>query len=143
MSRHNPSDFGREGPSDRREFFRLGLAQALDGLLGAVRRTDGAAVPAPRTVLRPLGALPETEFLKTCYRCGSCVDACPHKALQPVQSDVAEDLACSTPAAPPAEDLVGTPQLDPDLQACDQCTDLPCVHACPSAALVPPSTGRP
>jgi ferredoxin-type protein NapG len=118
----------------RRQFFLRGLSEVLGGLIKVVEgrpaveglRSIGETEPlsSPRPVLRPPGALPEREFLRTCYRCGSCMDACPAHALQPVQG---ED-----------EDLAGTPQLDPDLQTCDNCPALPCVHACPSGALARP-----
>ncbi len=110
--------------SDRREFFLRGLGEALGGLLNAF----GRSVPLlpslePRPVLRPPGALPEAEFLRTCYRCGSCMDACPSHAIKPVQGA--------------DEDLSGTPWLDIDLEACRDCPQIPCVQACPSGALVP------
>ncbi len=37
----------------------------------------------PDTLLRPPGALPETDFRKLCIRCGQCVKACPTNTLQP------------------------------------------------------------
>ncbi len=117
--------------SDRREFFLRGLGQALGGLIDALQRSAPAFGPAePRSVLRPPGALPEAEFLRTCYRCGSCLDACPSKAIKPVQGQ--------------DEELSGTPCLDADLEACRDCPATPCVQACPSRALAPmrPSGGR-
>jgi MauM/NapG family ferredoxin protein len=33
--------------------------------------------------IRPPGALAEKEFLKTCVRCGACMQACPTNAIQP------------------------------------------------------------
>jgi ferredoxin-type protein NapG len=44
--------------------------------------------------------------------------------------------------APPAGGLAaGTPIIDPAIQACVVCADMPCAHACPTGALVPPSDG--
>ena len=34
-------------------------------------------------VLRPPGAIPETDFLATCVRCGQCAKACPTHCLNP------------------------------------------------------------
>ncbi|MDD2889744.1 MAG: 4Fe-4S dicluster domain-containing protein [bacterium] len=34
-------------------------------------------------LIRPPGALPETDFLKTCIRCAKCMKICPTKGLQP------------------------------------------------------------
>jgi MauM/NapG family ferredoxin protein len=35
-------------------------------------------------LIRPPGALPETDFLTRCVRCGECMKACPTNTLQPV-----------------------------------------------------------
>jgi ferredoxin-type protein NapG len=125
MNEMNPSQ-PREPRPDRRQFFLHGLGKTLEGLLGAVEKASPiplAAVLADsrRRVLRPPGALSETEFLKTCYRCGSCMDACKPRAIKVLQDN--------------DEEMSGTPYLDPDLQACELCSDVPCVHACPSGAL--------
>jgi MauM/NapG family ferredoxin protein len=37
----------------------------------------------PHPFVRPPGAMAEKEFLKTCVRCGACVQACPTNAIQP------------------------------------------------------------
>ncbi len=120
--------------SDRRQFFLRGLREALGSLLNVVEGRPGLFPLSPasgagplsssRSVLRPPGALPEGDFIRTCYRCGSCVDACPSHAIKPVPGK--------------DEDLSGTPHLDADLAACETCSSLPCVHACPSGALAKP-----
>lgn len=115
-----------ELPSDRRQFFLRGLGKTLEGLLGVVEKASpirlAAMMAKPlRRMLRPPGALTEEEFLKTCYRCGSCVDACKPKVIKPIQDN--------------DQELSGTPYIDPDLRACEMCSDLPCVQACPSRAL--------
>src|SRR2546430_17280861 len=35
----------------------------------------------------------------------------------------------------------GTPMIDPGIQACVACADMPCAHACQTGALVPPADG--
>src|SRR5690606_16712159 len=75
----------------------------------------------PRTMVRPPGALPEKDFLDTCYRCGNCIDVCPARAIRPMsQGDV---------------ERAGTPYIDADLSACVVCDELACMKACPSGAL--------
>lgn len=125
MMNHSNSPESSEPRADRRQFFLRGLSKTIEGLLGAVQKASpvlAAGLAARgRDVLRPPRALAETEFLRTCYRCGSCVDACPVQAIRPVQGS--------------DEEIAGTPHLDPDLRACEMCRDLPCVQACPSGAL--------
>ena len=80
-------------------------------------------LPVFRVVLRPPGAIPEQNFLQTCYRCGNCVDVCPAKAIRTMDAADVE--------------RVGTPFIDPDLAACVVCDELACMKACPSGALRP------
>jgi ferredoxin-type protein NapG len=103
----------------RREFFR----ESFTRLIGPVSdflesRFD---LPTPRALLRPPGALPEAEFLDTCYRCGSCVEACPAEAIAPLK------ISDSTTQE--------TPVIDPDRAPCVICEGLDCMTACPSGAL--------
>ena len=82
---------------------------------------------APTRYVRPPGALPEMGFLAACTRCGDCVRACPAQAIVAVPAD--GGLAA------------GTPRLQLDREPCIACPDMPCVRACPTAALTPPADG--
>lgn len=74
-------------------------------------------------MLRPPGALEEGEFLKKCLRCGRCAHVCPYEAVR--MGRLKHGLA------------IGTPVIVPREVPCYLCADLPCVKACPSAALDP------
>ncbi|OPZ23097.1 MAG: quinol dehydrogenase periplasmic component [candidate division BRC1 bacterium ADurb.BinA364] len=88
-----------------------------------------AAAPAPAPdpamerlrLIRPPGALPEEQFLQTCERTGECIEACPASAIRPLES------------ADPERD--GTACINPDIQACVWCAEMPCMSACPTGAL--------
>jgi ferredoxin len=75
----------------------------------------------PAGLLRPPGAVPETEFLKRCVRCGACMHACPTNTLQPLLLEQG------------LENL-WTPRLVPRLAGCDQSCFL-CGTVCPTGAL--------
>ena len=55
-----------------------GLA-ALGGLIWSAYVDEATA---NRLLLRPPGALKEEDFLKTCIKCGMCVEACPFHTLK-------------------------------------------------------------
>lgn len=78
------------------------------------------ATSSPLT-LRPPGALPENDFLKTCIKCGLCVEACPYDTLNL--------------AKPGDKKPLGTPYFIPRETPCYMCTDIPCVPVCPTNAL--------
>ncbi len=108
--------------SDRRGFFRETFGRLLRE---AAARTEQRV--APRRYFRPPGAADEMAFLASCTRCGNCIPVCPVHAII---------------KAPPAGGLAaGTPIIDPGIQACVVCADMPCAHACPTGALVPPRDG--
>lgn len=67
-------------------------------------------------ILRPPGAVDEPTFLKACTRCGDCIEACPHDAIQLAPERFRE--------------AAGTPMINPARQPCRMCDDVPCVHAC-------------
>ncbi|MBI4579988.1 MAG: 4Fe-4S dicluster domain-containing protein [Planctomycetes bacterium] len=108
-------------PHDRRSMFRMGFRKLMEPVANYIQERIEISLPVLREVLRPPGALPEKQFLETCYRCGNCVDVCPAKAIRPLTGgDV---------------DQTGTPYIDPDLAACVVCDELACMKSCPSGAL--------
>ena len=108
--------------SSRREFIlksarTLGLA-ALGGLVWSAYVDE---VSANKLILRPPGALDEEEFLKSCIKCGMCVEACPYDTL--------------VLAKPGDNKPMGTPYFTPRDIPCYMCPDIPCVPVCPTNAL--------
>ncbi len=108
-------------PHDRRRFFGAGLSRVVGALSYAVEKGLRIELPLVRTTLRPPGALPEKQFLDTCFRCGSCAEACPADAIS-----LTQDTGSKTH---------GTPYVQPSVQACVICDELACMKACPSGAL--------
>ena len=81
---------------------------------------------ARRGVIRPPGALPEEQFIRTCIVCQECVRVCPTGGLRPtfLESGLAG---------------IGTPQLIPRQGGCalnPSCPDL-CAQVCPVGAIRP------
>jgi ferredoxin-type protein NapG len=111
------------GTGDRRDFFRDAFIRLVREL---GRRAEERVVQ--RRWFRPPGALtPEIAFLAACTRCGACVDACPAHAIRKAPANAG--LAA------------GTPVLEPTIQACVVCDDIPCARACPTDALTLPPDG--
>lgn len=106
-------------PADRRDFFRRGLARLVEPLAGYIETSVN--LTGMRLYLRPPGALPERQFLDTCYRCGNCVEACPVQAIKQLRSL--------------DDNLARTPTIDPNEQACVACETVACTQVCPSGAL--------
>ncbi len=111
----------------RRGFFKEALNQLIQPVAEFLddRVADHllAAHSEQRVIFRPPGALPESEFLEKCHRCGNCVKNCPANAIQPLQSTNASNS--------------NTPYIAPDEQPCVICDSLACMYVCPSGALQP------
>jgi ferredoxin-type protein NapG len=107
---------------NRRDLLRSAVGDWLEQM---VAQTESRVVR--RRYFRPPGALPEIGFLAACTRCGACAEACPPHAIVTVPPD--GGLAA------------GTPHIDPSVQPCIACPDMPCVSVCPTAALTPPPNG--
>lgn len=73
-----------------------------------------------RNLLRPPGALPETDFVAKCIRCGKCVQVCPYKAIK--IAGIMDGLA-----------VMGTPVIKAREIPCYLC--MKCPPVCPSGAL--------
>jgi len=103
----------------RRTFF-AGLAAGAAGL--ALPLGLHAAPQSP--VIRPPGALPEADFLRTCILCQECVRICPTTAIRPT--------SFLRSAAG-----IGTPHLEPRQGGCllnTSCSQL-CASVCPVGAI--------
>ncbi len=112
----------KEPISDRRRFFlNIARASGLALLGGFVWSAYVDEVVASQLTLRPPGALEEEDFLKTCIKCGMCVEACPFDTLQL--------------AKPGDNKPLGTPFFTPRDIPCYMCPDIPCVPVCPTDAL--------
>jgi ferredoxin-type protein NapG len=110
------------GKGDRRGFFRSTLGELLRQ---AARATERKMVS--RRYYRPPGAVEEAAFLALCTRCAACIEVCPVHAIYK--------------ARPSAGLAANTPIIDPSLEPCVVCADMPCAKACPTGALVPPADG--
>jgi MauM/NapG family ferredoxin protein len=113
----------------RRELIVRSAAAAAGGglLLGLMRCGENAPasnIPPDlvrRGLLRPPGAVEESEFLARCIRCQRCAEVCETDAI------------LIAPLA--ARRTAHTPYLMPETSACDLC--LACGKACPTGALKP------
>ena len=110
------------GSTGRRELFQQSIGAWLEKTMEATAERVSVT-----KLQRPPGALPEVGFLAACTRCGDCVAACPPHAI--IKATTASGLAA------------GTPYIDPAVQPCTVCPDMPCVAACPTEALTLPPAG--
>jgi ferredoxin-type protein NapG len=118
-----------------RRSFIVGLAQgtalsAVGGTAVAGFVKDNKDKPLS---LRPPGALEENEFLKTCIRCGICVEVCNNRENIPtLDGKIKTTLQLATPNDNVA---IGTPFFIARTNPCYACDDIPCMKACPTGAL--------
>jgi MauM/NapG family ferredoxin protein len=113
-----------EGASSRPDLSRRGFLYSVAGGVGAgfaVQQSPFTALQNKQQLIRPPGALPESDFLATCIRCGECMKSCLTNTLQPTfwESGLAG---------------LWTPKLDLRFAACEQeCTV--CGKVCPTQAI--------
>lgn len=111
--------------SRRRFLFGTAAGVAAGATAGVFFRAAGGKEWRP-SLLRPPGALPESDFLAACVRCGQCVEACPFNTLKLAGADAGVAL--------------GTPFFDAEKIPCYLCQgydELECIAACPTKALQP------
>ncbi|TKI69271.1 ferredoxin-type protein NapG [Sulfurimonas crateris] len=108
--------------NDRRKFIlRMARGAGITALGGFIWSAYVDEVTASQLILRPPGAIKEDDFLRTCIKCGLCVEACPYDTL--------------LLAKPGDNKPLGTPYFIPRDIPCYMCPDIPCVPVCPSGAL--------
>ena len=110
-------------PNSARRVFLLNMTRSIGiaAMGGLVWSAYVDEVSAKKLLLRPPAALPEEDFLKTCIKCGMCVNACPYDTLL---------------LAKPGDNMpLGTPYFIPRDIPCYMCPDIPCVPVCPTNAL--------
>jgi len=103
---------------------RRGFLYSVAGGVGlgfAVQQSPFAPLQNKQQLIRPPGALPESEFLTTCIRCGECMKSCLTNTLQP----------CLWEGG-----LAGlwTPRLEFRFAACEQECNV-CGKVCPTQAI--------
>ncbi len=112
------------GEFSKIDFSRRGFLYSLVGGLGAgflATQTPFTLKQSKHQLLRPPGAIPETEFLKTCIRCGECMKSCLTNTLQPSLWESGFSG-------------LWTPKLDLRLAACEQNCNV-CGKVCPTQAI--------
>ncbi len=112
------------GEYSRVDLSRRGFLYSFAGGLTAAFLTDRTpftSVQGKHQLVRPPGALPEEEFLRTCIRCGECMKSCVTNTLQPSlwQSGLSG---------------LWTPRMDLRFAACEQNCNA-CGKVCPTQAI--------
>jgi MauM/NapG family ferredoxin protein len=103
----------------RRQLFSSAAGGLALGLLAS--RTPFTPLQSKHSLIRPPGAIPEPEFLRTCIRCGECMKSCLTNTLQPCLWE---------------SGLTGlwTPKPDLRMSACEQNCNV-CGKVCPTQAI--------
>lgn len=127
MAESDSSDNVANDPAlGRRTFLRHSMVSLGATVQQFVKHRDTPAVEKTQNTpaadkpgwLRPPGAVQEDLFTERCTKCGDCIDACPHDAIEPLM-------------------VQKTPGIYPGEAPCQLCEDLPCIHACEAEALIP------
>jgi len=119
-----PASFSWGGEYSKIDFSRRGFLYSLAGGLGIgflATQTPFTLRQRKHQLIRPPGAIPETEFLRTCIRCGECMKSCLTNTLQP----------CFWESGFSG---LWTPKMDLRLAPCDQNCNV-CGRVCPTQAI--------
>jgi MauM/NapG family ferredoxin protein len=119
-----PASLSIGGEYSKVDFSRRGFVYSLAGGLAAgfvATQTPFSLRHSKFQLIRPPGAIPETEFLRTCIRCGECMKSCLTNTLQP----------CFWESGFSG---LWTPKMEPRLAPCDQNCNV-CGKVCPTQAI--------
>jgi len=106
------------------DFSRRGFVYSLAGGLAVgfvATQTPFTLRQSKHQLIRAPGAIPETEFLRTCIRCGECMKSCLTNTLQPCLWESGFSG-------------LWTPKMDLRLAPCDQNCNV-CGKVCPTQAI--------
>jgi polyferredoxin len=124
---HKSLDFRFFPEGKKIEGTNLGRRQAVTGVLGGfamvplLRSTTGMDKSRDEHLIRPPGALDETDFLSRCIRCGECMKVCPNNSLHPTFAEAGLEG-------------IWTPALTPRIGYCEPSCVL-CSQVCPTGAI--------
>ncbi len=119
-----PASLSLGGEYSKIDFSRRGFLYSLAGGLGVgflATQTPFNLRQSKHQLIRAPGAIPETEFLRTCIRCGECMKACLTNTLQPCLWESGFSG-------------LWTPKMDLRLAPCDQNCYI-CGKVCPTQAI--------
>jgi polyferredoxin len=119
-----PATFSGAGEYSRLDITRRGFVASLAGGVSfgiTGLRTPFRLLEGKRQLIHPPGAIPETEFFRTCIRCGECMKSCVTNTLQPCLWE---------------SGMTGlwTPKLEPRMAACEPNCHV-CGKVCPTQAI--------
>jgi polyferredoxin len=107
----------------------IGRRRALTGLAAGaaavplMRANTGMGKSRHERLLRPPGAVDESDFLSRCIRCGECMKVCPNNSLHPTLAEAGIEG-------------LWTPTLVPRIGYCEPSCVL-CSEVCPTGAIWP------
>jgi MauM/NapG family ferredoxin protein len=119
-----PASLSLGGEYSKVDLSRRGFVYSLAGGLGIgfiASKTPFTLLQSKHQLIRPPGAIPETEFLRTCIRCGECMKSCLTNTLQPCLWESGFSG-------------LWTPKMDLRLAPCDQNCNA-CGKVCPTQAI--------
>jgi len=120
-----------------RRRFLTGVAQGTGlGLMGGLLWTGYASkAKGSALTLRPPASLVEDDFLRSCIKCGLCVEACFNRESNRDKETLKHKSATLKMAKAEDDIAIGTPYFVPIDVPCYMCEDIPCVPVCPTGAL--------
>ena len=119
-----PVSLSLGGEYSKVDFSRRGFVYSLAGGLAVgfvATQSPFTLKQSKHQLIRPPGAIPETEFLRTCIRCGECMKSCLTNTLQPCLWESGFSG-------------LWTPKMDSRLAPCDQNCYV-CGKVCPTQAI--------
>ena len=119
-----PASLSLGGEYSKVDFSRRGFVYSVGGGLAAgflANQTPFTLLQGKHQLIRPPGAIPETEFLRTCIRCGECMKSCLTNTLQPCLWESGFSG-------------LWAPRMAPRLAACEQNCNV-CGKVCPTQAI--------